>query len=89
MFCKKVILTISGKLREVTCGFSLMPEKSFEAVHFSYNYISSIFQGFYLDFKLYCFNYILDFQGASIFQTTSFSLPFMVAGLGIKRQLNR
>ena len=75
MSCKKVILTISGKLQEVTCGFSLMPEKSFEAVHFSYNYISSIFQGFYLDFKSYCFNYILDFQGQVFFRPPLFLSP--------------
>ena len=31
---QKVGLTISGESREGTCSFSIMPEKSLEAVHF-------------------------------------------------------
>ena len=61
MFCKKV-LTVSGESREVTCSFSIIHEKSFWISSLLYSYFSGIFQGFYLDFKLYCFDYILDFQ---------------------------
>ena len=53
----------------------------FQAVHF-YSYFSDIFQGFYLDLKLYYFDYILDFPRARIFQN-SFSLPLHGDCLGI------
>ena len=46
------------------------------------------FQGFYLDFKLLLLLHFR-FPRACIFQNTSFSHPFMVAGLGITRQLTR
>ena len=46
------------------------------------------FQGFYLDFKLLLLLHFR-FPRACIFQNTSFSHPFMVAGLGITQQLTR
>ena len=45
-------------------------------------------QGFYLDSKLLLLLHFR-FPRACIFQNTSFSHPFMVAGLGITRQLTR
>ena len=46
------------------------------------------FQGMYLDFKVLLLLHFR-FPRACIFQNTSFSHPFMVAGLGITRQLTR
>ena len=45
-------------------------------------------QGFYLDSKLLLLLHFR-FPRACIFQNISFSHPFMVAGLGITRQLTR
>ena len=85
MFCKTVVLTISGESREVTCSFRRMLEKSFK---FTFNAVTFqiFFQRFYLDFKLL---HLLRFRfpRALIFQNTSFSHPFTVAGRGFTRQL--
>ena len=53
---------------------------------FTFNTVT--FQVFYLDFKLLLLLHFR-FPRACIFQNTSFSHPFMVAGLGITRQLTR
>ena len=53
---------------------------------FTFNTVT--FQVFYLDFKLLLLLHFR-FPRACIFQNTSFSHPFMVAGLGITRQLVR
>ena len=53
---------------------------------FTFNTVT--FQVFYLDFKLLLLLHFR-FPRACIFQNTSFSHPFMVAGLGFTRQLTR
>ena len=53
---------------------------------FTFNTVT--FQVFYLDFKLLLLLHFR-FPRACIFQNTSFSHPFMVADLGITRQLTR
>ena len=73
------LLAVSGK----------MPKKSF-LNKFTFNTVTLqvFFNGFYLDFKVLL---LLDFRfpRECIFQNTSFSHPFMMAGLGITRQLTR
>ena len=82
MFCKKVVLTISGESLEVTWSFSIMLKKSFWSssllIQLLFRYYSSIL--LWLHFR---------FPRALIFQNISFSHPFMVAGLGITRTLTR
>ena len=81
-FAKKVVLNISGESREVAYSFSKMLEKSFWSssllVQLLFKYFSKILPR--LHFR---------FPRTRTFQNTSFSHPFMVAPLGITRQLTR
>ena len=89
IFCETVVLTISCESREVTCSFRKMLEKFFWTSSLLIQLLFRYFlQGFYLDSKLLLLLHFR-FPRACIFQNTSFSHPFMVAGLGITRQLTR
>ena len=88
VFCKTVFLTISCKSREVTCSFRKMLGKFFRTGSLLLVTFQVFFQGLYLEFKVLLLLHFR-FPRACIFQNTSFSHPFMVADLGITRQLTR
>ena len=76
-------------IKKVTCSFRKMLENFFWTLSLLMQLLFRYFlQGFYLDSKL-LFLLHFRFPRACIFQNTSFSHPFMVAGLGITRQLVR
>ena len=89
VFYKTVVLTISCESREVTSSFKKTLEKIFWASSLLIQLLFRHFlQGFCLDSKLLLLLHFR-FLRACIFQNTSFSHIFMVAGLGITRQLTR
>ena len=85
MLCKTVF-TISGESREVTFSCSKMLEKSSWTSSFL---MQLLFRSFFSRIPLSRLLLLLHFRfpRPQIFQNTYFSLSFMVAGVGITRQL--